>query len=431
MIPTEPAIALAASPREWAPALQRHIADHGGARLRATVLHPDDALAENADVFVLDDTTSFLTGPLVAELHRRGRGVLGVFDPGDPTGKDQLRSCGVDDVIERYATPSELLTAIARIAPSQSARSDLGDARAAWEESTDLPSPPRPAPGAAVAAVVGASGGVGTTEVALALASSAPRGGRSVALVDAEGSHALACRLGLGLYPNVLAAADAVARGRTLDPCEWLQPVGDGPLRALVGGNGDVEELRGDDLRQLLGALAEHGPVVLDAGAGRTAATGAPDDVGGGLERHLLSPSRAAQGRSAVLGAHAVVLVADGTPVGLGHALAWLAAVHEDLEPTRLHVLINHSPEGQRARRHIEDELVRLTPLAGLWHVPTDPRVRRAAWDGTQVTRGPLPTVARQLAAAALGVPAAEQPARSGRRLRWRRRRDAEAASQP
>ncbi|MEX0657860.1 MAG: hypothetical protein WD080_01885, partial [Egibacteraceae bacterium] len=77
----EPEIALAASPRDWAQRLHRHLADHGGARVRATVLHPHDALAETYAVLVVDDTTSFLSHRLLDELRRTGRRVLGVYDP--------------------------------------------------------------------------------------------------------------------------------------------------------------------------------------------------------------------------------------------------------------------------------------------------------------------------------------------------------------
>ncbi len=433
MIPLEPAIALAASPREWAPALQRHLADHGGARLRATVLHPDDALAEDAQVFVLDDTTSFLTGPLVAELQRRGRVVLGVFDPAEPAGAEHLRGCGVDEVIERNVSPAELLAAIVRLAPAPTptgTRNGVVDAlpseAASGSEGERLPTPPRERGLARRVAVTGAAGGVGATEIAVALAASGPIDGHPIALVDGVGGHALACRLGLGLYPNLLAVADALARGRTVEPHGWLQPVAEGRLAALVGSGSHAEELRSEDLRQVLTALAAHGPVVLDAGAGPPGTAGgvAAGALGGAMlapEPH--GPTGSASALAGAL-ADVVVLVADATPVGLGHALTWLAAAHGELDPGRLHVILNHSPDDRRARVHLHDEIVRLTPLAGLWHVPVDPRVRRAAWEGAIVDRGPLASVARELAASLLATDGA---APSGSARRSGRRRGARA----
>jgi hypothetical protein len=105
MRPAEPRIAIAASPREWAQRLHRHVADHGGALVRATVLHPKDALVEDVDVLVVDDVTSFLSPRLVDELHRsEGEGLvrIGTGDVGrrrlvarvgvgpDPTTPGQL-----------------------------------------------------------------------------------------------------------------------------------------------------------------------------------------------------------------------------------------------------------------------------------------------------------------------------------------------------
>src|SRR5918998_3612317 len=76
----EPVIVVAASPRDWANRLRHHVADRGGARIRGTVLHCEDAVAESYDVFIADDTTSFLTRRLVTRLHGQGRLVLGVYE---------------------------------------------------------------------------------------------------------------------------------------------------------------------------------------------------------------------------------------------------------------------------------------------------------------------------------------------------------------
>nr|MDP8977476.1 hypothetical protein [Actinomycetota bacterium] len=110
---TDAELAIVASPRPWAQRLHRFVADHGGARVRTTVLHADDALAERYDVLVVDDTTSFLTRRLVSRVRDGGRRVLGVFDPEDPRGKGELVELGVDDMIEREASPREFLVAIA------------------------------------------------------------------------------------------------------------------------------------------------------------------------------------------------------------------------------------------------------------------------------------------------------------------------------
>ena len=215
---TDAELALVASPRQWAQRLHRFVADHGGARVRTTILHADDALQERYDVLVVDDTTSFLTRRLVAQVRERGRRVLGVFDPEDPRGKSELRDLRVDDVIERDASPREFLVAIAGL---------LVDAPAA----TPAPAVPRPAahradePGSArrlgpaaergaaarcVLAVGGPSGGPGATEVAVHLAAALATI-RPCVLVDADDcAPSVAQRLNLPPYPNVVAAVEAV-----------------------------------------------------------------------------------------------------------------------------------------------------------------------------------------------------------------------------
>jgi hypothetical protein len=267
VIHDEPRIALAASPRGWAHALHRHVADHGGARVRATVLHHRDAVAEDYDVFVADDTTSFLTRRLITELHRLGRGVLGVFDPDDPRGKDDLLDLGVDDVIARDAEPAAFVAALTAL--HRSARRPVDDeldrlvrglaepaaipvapgtaAGAALHGGSSsgraLGAPPGAPPGAApdapvaprrLVAVGGAGGGTGATEVAIALAAAAGRPGRGAVLVDAdEGAPALAQRLGLAPYPNLRAAVDALETGE--DPADLLADVSAGGFAVLPG----------------------------------------------------------------------------------------------------------------------------------------------------------------------------------------------------
>ena len=62
---------------------------------------------------IIDDVSSFLTPRLVQELQRATRMVLGVFDPADgQDGKEHLRGCGVDQVIESGASAEEFVVAV-------------------------------------------------------------------------------------------------------------------------------------------------------------------------------------------------------------------------------------------------------------------------------------------------------------------------------
>lgn len=395
----EPLVAMAATPREWGQTLHRHLADHGGARLRATVLHPDDALAEDYDVLVADDATSFLTHRLVNELSRRGRAVLGVFDPDDPDGKERLRGLGVADVVERDAAPAEILERLTSLA------AELPAARATTSEAP-LPSPPqRPQRTGRLIAVTGVSGGVGTSEAAIALADLAGTPRAPAALLDADDRWAtLAQRLGCGLYPNVVAGVDALAREHA-DPAALWQPALAGRVRLLAGARRDAAEVAGEDLAELADMVAERCEVaVVDAATG---------------EGHPAPPTGpgARPGPSAVL-AHAddVVLVADASPAGAGRALDWLAA-NRVVAPSRLRVLFNRSDAEPFRRRELSAEIGRLAGVVGVWHAPTDPRVGRAAWDGAGVAAGPY---RRALATLLADLDSRLTPAR---RLRpaWRR----------
>lgn len=403
----EPLVAMAATPREWGQTLHRHLADHGGARLRATVLHPDDALAEDYDVLVADDATSFLTHRLVNELSRRGRAVLGVFDPDDPDGKERLRDLGVADVVERDAGPAEILERLTSLA------AELPAARGATTTSeAPLPSPPqRHHRTGRLIAVTGVSGGVGTSEAAIALADLAGAPRAPAALLDADDRWAtLAQRLGCGLYPNVVAGVDALAREHA-DPTALWQPALAGRVRLLAGARRDAAEVAGEDLAELAEMVAERCEVaVVDAATG---------------DRHPAPPTGpgARAGSGAVLArADDVVLVADASPAGAGRALDWLAA-NRVVAPSRLRVLFNRSDAEPFRRRELSAEIGRLAGIAGVWHAPTDPRVGRAAWDGAGVAAGPY---RRAVAALLADLDSRLAPAR--RRLRPAGRRDGRRA---
>ncbi|MDX1509898.1 MAG: hypothetical protein R3249_00990 [Nitriliruptorales bacterium] len=104
-----PGIAVAVSPREWAPSLLRHVMRHGGALVRARPMGMGEALDEDYVVLVCEDTTSFLTRELVERLHERGRMVLGLHDPRDAAGRRRLLALDVDGILETIAQPSRIL----------------------------------------------------------------------------------------------------------------------------------------------------------------------------------------------------------------------------------------------------------------------------------------------------------------------------------
>lgn len=185
MNPEEPTVALVFSPERWVEELHRYLADHGGARVRQIVVEPSVALDEEYDTLVVSDRWPALTHGLVDALHQRSRGVLGVFDPDEPAGKDHLLGLGVDATIAADSPMAEFVTALAELGPRELA-SDLrgrgagtagGESRTALDEAAGSPGR---------LTVVGGPRGSGVTEVALALAAAVARRRESAVLVDAH-----------------------------------------------------------------------------------------------------------------------------------------------------------------------------------------------------------------------------------------------------
>jgi hypothetical protein len=426
----EPEVVLAASPRDWAQRLVRHVADHGGARVRATVLHPTDALAEACHVFVADDTTTFLSARLVEDLHRAGRLVLGVHDPEDPRGKGDLLELGVDEVIPRNASAAQFLTAVGALAARtvHSASTEVDGQFAQLVAHLDgsaahVPAAAVQAPGSAeppgghggrVVVVSGTSGGVGTTEVALAVAVTCAQRGERTVLVDADAVHAcLAQRLGAAVYPNLRAAVDAV-EGRAGSIGAVLQAVPGTHVALLPGlASGrawsEVRPVEAVAVVDALRSVADR--VVVDAGP-------AVEDLPTGA-----GPPRYGVARQLIGVADTIVGVAPPTPVGVARLLGWAAEVQSLAPATPIHVALNPTPASLYKRGQVTGEITRSFPAARLWYLPRDSRVDVAAWDGTVVAAGPFTRAVAALVAGAVpamaGTPTStptRAPGRSRRR---------------
>jgi MinD-like ATPase involved in chromosome partitioning or flagellar assembly len=382
----EPSVALVFSPEVWVEELHRHLSHHGGARVRQIVVEPSVALEEEYDVLVVSDRWPALTYGFVRAVHDRGRGVLGVFDPDEPAGKDHLVDLGVDATIAADAAVAEFVAVLRELdeatthAPSDAAvRAPVGDAH----------------DDGASGLVVAVSGprGSGVTEVALGIALALAERRRSVVLVDAhDAAPAVAGRLGLGLEPNLRTAVDACAHGLgSLDDC--VVPIaehGSGRLDALAGHPSAIaasQVTTYDVLDVIAAARRKHEFVVTD----------------------LEESSPTAHAVSAI--ADVVVGVVHANPVGVVRALEWAVGAFGRGAPAPLHLVVNHAPRSRFRQEEIRSEITRtLRPSAINW-CPHDRAVEHAAWDGAPVTHG-----AFHAACARMG--AAIDPARPTRRRR-------------
>lgn len=382
-----PDVAIAVSPRDWAEELHRFIADHGGARVRARVLDAREAVDEHYHVLVAEDLSSFLTVRMVAELHRTGRRVLGVYDEREPWGRQRLVELGVDEVLPSTSGPDALLRAVEVLAVE--ATSDLD---AELRALRDVPSDPvesgGPGPGRLLA-VAGPPGGTGRTELAIGVGHALTETGATAVVVDADDvAPSLAQRMGLALHPNLRTAVDVVEHwsGHLVD---CLQPVSGSSMMVLAGlaSGRDAAELRPAEAVGTLDALRDgHDHVVVDVGPCLEEVGG----LGSGHGRYALT--------RAVLGAADVVVgVGACSPVGVARFVEWVAQARAVTDAPLAVALNRASPSGFE-RGELEEELTRTFEPAGLWFVPEDKRVREAAWAGTIVRRGPYRRALRSVA---------------------------------
>jgi MinD-like ATPase involved in chromosome partitioning or flagellar assembly len=382
-------VALVFSPEVWVEELHRHLSHHGGARVRQIVVEPSIALEEEYDVLVVSDRWPALTYGFVGAVHERGRGILGVFDPDEPAGKDHLLALGVDVTIASDAEITEFLTALhaldattTRVSGNPGAPPPIADVR---DEG----------PSGVVVAVSGPRGS-GVTEVALGIAVALAERWRSVLLLDAhESAPALAGRLGLGLEPNLRTAVDACAHG--------LGSLADCVVPVVERGAGRLDAVAGHPSAVAASQVSTHD--VLDV---VTAARRSRGFVVADLEE------RSATARAVAGVADLVVGVVHASPVGVVRALEWADGALGRSGATPLHLIVNHAPRSRFRQEEIRSEITRTIRPSAIEWCPHDRAVEQAAWDGTAVGRG-----AFHQACARVG--AAIDPAPLPRRRRWSR----------
>jgi MinD-like ATPase involved in chromosome partitioning or flagellar assembly len=355
------------SARPWADAVHRFCEDHGGARVRARVIDEAAALAHDAGVLLLDDTASYLSGRLVERLHGRGTAVVVVVDADQfDEVSEWIGRLGVDAVVGDDEPVDRIVAAAVSVAGATAGQ----------------PTPPPAAEhrAGAVVAVVGVSGGVGATEVAIAVADAAPGHG---VLADLDvSSPSVAQRLGLPLHPNLRSAVDASRAGNDL-----ATQLIDARRFDVLGGpatSGDWAGIEATDVGVLIDALSADRLVVanLPAGPPRPHPHGATSVAD--LTRPLIAT------------ADVVVAVTLPTPVGVSRAIEWMAAI-EGLHPGRLHLVLNRTPTSTFRRSEARRELERALEVP-VWLLPEDDRVGRVAWAGYPVLRGPFRRAIRRLA---------------------------------
>lgn len=379
---------MAHSPRSWARSLKQHVIDHGGGRVIASIMSAEDAMTDGYDVFVADDTTSFLGAGFVANLQRRGVAVVGVYDPNEAegSGKQRLAELNVDEVIEADASPTEFLRVLARSSAGTSREhedgfsalmADLADSDRLdpYEELTNGPVRGR------LTAIAGASGGVGTTEIAIGLSAYLADQGTRTVLVDADDiGPSVAQRLNLGVHPN-LRTALGIVHNRSGDLLDSLMGTSGGGFEVLGGlaNRRDWFELRPADLTETVLELARRREQVIVNVSSRL------EDLPA-----LGGPARYGVTRSVLALADTIVLVAAPTPVGVARVIDWIAEAQTLIEATPLFVAFNAFQGGAFKSAELDAELRHVYQPKGVIFIPHDRRLAHATWQGVLPTQGPF-----------------------------------------
>ena len=371
----ETELGVVVSPRDWAERLHRFTVDHGGARVRARVLRPEDAMAEDYQVLIIDDVTSFLNLRLVQQVQSSGRRVLGVYDGAEAgDGRRRLLDLGVDEVIDASSSPDQFLQVIGSLDVAFMERVSIDIP----EDADALPVDSDGKRGRLVV-VAGASGGVGALEVALEMAKQVHDSGQSVVLVDGNNvAPSLTQRLGLAVHPNLRTAVDALLHRPDRLASTMLRFGG----LEMVGGLSnpkDWVEVRDGDVVELAVALRSTGTHVV------VKIDNHIEDLSyyGGIGRYSL-------GRSLIQASDEIVLVGVGTPVGVARLLEWVAEARPIMGGVPVYMVINRVLKSSYQQGEIRQEITRTFAPHLFTSVGDDKRVSDAAWAGEFVKPGPF-----------------------------------------
>jgi len=370
MTDLEPVVSLGSSQRGWAAELTRFISDHGGARLRGTIITAVDAVDQDYEVLIVDDIASYLTPRFIDRVQRLHRRVIGVYDPeSGESGRTRLTDLGVDAILEADADPDEFLEVVA----------SLRGVQAFGESPIGIPVPIRMPEDPQLDSVTAVIGGDGAVELALGLADHSASNGAATVLADLDTLNpSLAQRLNLALVPNLLTALDSHTQLRgTVE--ESLIPSLRGYLILL--GLPEAQEwdtVQAQDVLDLMDEIA--------AGADQVIVKLDPqlEDLAGLSTRQ----GRFEVARAMIARATQVVVTAEATPIGLARTLGWVARAR-NLSDAPIHVAFEGAPSSLFQRGELSEELVRSFIPASISWLPNDGRVLKASWNGEVVAPGP------------------------------------------
>jgi MinD-like ATPase involved in chromosome partitioning or flagellar assembly len=384
----EPEVALVFSPEAWVEGLHRHLTDHGGARVRQVIVDPTLAFDEEYGTLVVSHRWPGLTRTFVESVHRRGRYLLGVFDPEEPAGREFLASLGIDRVLASDASMAEFVDAFTALAPERQSVPSSGALEAAIEGQR-VPTPL--AQGDRLRSwrlfAVGGTPGGGATELAIAFTAALRSQGGRAALVDAdEVVPSVAQRLGLPIEPNLRSAIESVEYGMGDVDSAIVRAARELDVLSGLPNVGAWSQVRPTEVLDVIEAVGRMRRYVVANIASRL------EDVGrGGRSRYGIS-------RAVVCDASDVIGVAPATPVGVTRLLGWVTEIRALNAGAAIHLAINRTSRDAFRKAELQQEIRRTFEPASLVFLPHDPRVEAAAWSGTLVADGPYAKAVAELA---------------------------------
>lgn len=405
----EPEVALVFSPEAWVEGLHRHLTDHGGARVRQVIMDPSLAFDEVYGTVVVSHRWPALTRTFVEAVHRRGRCILGVFDPEEPAGREFLVSLGVDRVLRSDASMAEFVDAFIAFAPEVHQPAPSVTALEAAVDGTPFSAPAADGDrsrGKRLVAV-GGTPGAGATELAIALTSMLSRQGHRAVLVDTdEVVPSIAQRLGLPIEPNLRSAIEAVEYGMGDVDSALARAAPELDVLSGLPNVGAWSQVRPTEVLDVIDALGRMRRYVVANVASRL------EDVGrGGRGRYGIS-------RAVVAEASELIGVAPATPVGVTRLLGWVTDVRALNASAPVHLAVNRSPRDAFRKAELDQEIRRTFEPDSLAFLPHDPRVEAAAWSGALVPNGAYAKAVAELAVRITPPARADPRGRRGSRKR-------------
>lgn len=369
------ALAFVTSARPWFQRFTHHIENHGPGYVEVVIAEPHTAFDKAWQLLVVDAGSTFLDRHFVDLVHQGGgelgagaRGVIAVWDPTDPRGKQRALDAGVDEFIAADASVKEFARLVLDTAPSFPLvvpEPVAGRGRRRRVE----PEPVVPRAGRLV--VVGGPPDADAERVALGLAHAAGGPKQSVVLIDANDlTPSVAARLALAPVPNLASAVTEARDAVELDA--HLQAAG--RFWVLAGMAEPATQWGGlapTAVASVVSALTTRylrgfvlvGPVL--------------EDIGRGANRFDIS-------RAVVEIADVVVAVSAPTRIGLVRVAHWVDAARKSAPRAPLHIVVTDAPRDGFRRGEITDYLAELAP-AGIHLLAPERRRRRRAkadWNG-------------------------------------------------